>query len=67
MKLIVNQNAKEFNDSDTLEQVIQQLNLPSQKGIAVALNNQVIYRAQWSSTQLNKGDSITLMQAVQGG
>jgi sulfur carrier protein len=38
-----------------------------QKGIAVALNGQVVPRADWPATQLRPGDSVEIVRARQGG
>jgi sulfur carrier protein len=37
------------------------------RGIAVALNGQVVPRAAWSATPLHDGDTIELVRAMQGG
>jgi sulfur carrier protein len=39
----------------------------AQRGIAVALNGQVVPRAEWPTTRLNPGDSIEIVRARQGG
>jgi len=38
-----------------------------QRGIAVALNGQVIPRADWPATGLKPGDSVEIVRARQGG
>lgn len=38
-----------------------------QKGIAVALNGEVVPRAAWPSTALKAGDSVEIVRARQGG
>ncbi|GAB2818857.1 sulfur carrier protein ThiS [Actinocorallia aurea] len=37
------------------------------RGIAVALNDEVVRRAQWPATTLNDGDRVEIITAVQGG
>lgn len=37
------------------------------KGVAVALNDTVIPKANWSSMTLNQNDQITIIKATQGG
>ena len=39
----------------------------AQKGIAVALNGNVVPRAAWAATLLRDGDSIEIVRARQGG
>lgn len=37
------------------------------RGIAVALNGEVVPRAAWPQTQLKAGDSVEIVRARQGG
>jgi sulfur carrier protein len=37
------------------------------RGVAVALNGQVVPRAAWPSTALQDGDTLELVRAMQGG
>lgn len=37
------------------------------KGLAVALNQTVVPRSRWNEQQVNEGDEIDLLVAVQGG
>jgi sulfur carrier protein len=39
----------------------------AQRGIAVALNGEVVPRAAWPQTQLKAGDSVEIVRARQGG
>ena len=39
----------------------------SQRGIAVALNGEIVPRAAWPQTALRPGDSIEIVRALQGG
>ena len=38
-----------------------------QRGIAVALNGEIVPRAAWPQTALRPGDSIEIVRALQGG
>ena len=38
-----------------------------QKGIAVAVNAEVIARAIWADMRLRNGDRVDIIHAVQGG
>jgi sulfur carrier protein len=38
-----------------------------QRGIAVALNGEVVPRAAWPQTRLQAGDSVEIVRARQGG
>jgi sulfur carrier protein len=37
------------------------------KGVAVAINGEVIRRGEWSSTSLHDGDVVEIVNAVAGG
>lgn len=37
------------------------------KGVAVSLNERIVLRSCWSSTQIKHGDRIEVVHAVQGG
>jgi sulfur carrier protein len=40
---------------------------PGRRGVAVALNGEVVPRAAWAQTQLSPGDSIEIVHIRQGG
>jgi len=39
----------------------------AQRGIAVALNGEVVPRAAWNETLLHAGDNVEIVRARQGG
>ena len=39
----------------------------SDRGCAVAVNDEVVPRADWPRRQLNEGDRVEVLTAVQGG
>lgn len=65
MKLKVNDKEVETGATH-LSLFIQEQNLPT-TGIAVAVNNRMVPRAEWDSFALNDGDSILIIKAVCGG
>lgn len=67
MKLFVNQ--KEFlTDSDrlTVERLLNEIQ-SLKHGVAVAVNDKVVRKVNWTSTHLAEGDHITVITAVCGG
>jgi sulfur carrier protein len=40
---------------------------PQGRGVAVALEGEVVPRTDWSQTQLSDGDRVEVVAAVQGG
>ena len=65
MKLKVNDKEVETGATN-LSQFSQEQNLPT-SGIAVAVNNRMVPRAEWNSYVLNEGDNILIIKAVCGG
>lgn len=68
MLLIINNQTKQYKKSPfTLEELMDLELKGKTKGVAVALNNQVIPRDKWSDTLLTDTDSILIITATQGG
>ncbi len=56
-----------MNENSSLVKALEQNGINSQKGIAVAVNNAVIPKAEWQNKILNENDKITIIRATQGG
>lgn len=68
MQLIINQQAKQFDTENLSVQDLIQLEMPQfQTGIAVAINNKVVSKTNWTSTYCQNGDAILIITASQGG
>lgn len=67
MILWVNKIQQEYEKSLSLLELLEQLQKAQQSGIAVAVNNTVIPKVNWSSQQLKEQDTITIITATQGG
>lgn len=68
MELTINHQKKVFDElPPSLEALIHLENQGKSKGIAVAINNQVIPKEQWPSTKLQHTDAILIVTATQGG
>ena len=57
----------ETKEELSLFQLLEQYQLQDRKGIAVAVDNNVVPRQQWNETQLNEGKKIVVFTAAQGG
>ncbi|MHC3473382.1 sulfur carrier protein ThiS [Streptomyces sp. 7R007] len=62
----VNGERREIAPGTVLEAVVRAL-APAPSGVAAALNETVVPRAQWPSTPLTEGDRVEVLTAVQGG
>ncbi len=67
MNIYVNNKLTEVPVQANIADALDSLNLVSQKGVAVAINNNVVPKAEWGSYVLNAEDKVTLIKATQGG
>ena len=66
MKIQVNEQAFDVSENTNIEQLLLQLDKPL-VGSAVAVNQEVISRSEWTHYIINEGDAISLFQAIAGG
>ncbi|HEX8659313.1 MAG TPA: sulfur carrier protein ThiS [Hymenobacter sp.] len=67
MVCYVNNSPQETVDASTLTQLLTQLALAEQRGLAVAVNDTVVPRAEWPAHALQAHDRVTIIRATQGG
>lgn len=66
MKARVNGEVRELADGSTVASVLAMLGAPS-KGVAVAVDGEVVPRAAWPETPVPDGGTVEVLTAVQGG
>ncbi len=66
MTINVNNQSQSILENSSISTLLEQLNIIS-NGIAIAINNEVISKEQWSTTNLQEEDQVTIIQATQGG
>ncbi|MBS2964580.1 sulfur carrier protein ThiS [Actinocrinis puniceicyclus] len=66
VQVVVNGQPESFPADTTLGALISRLR-PSRTGIAVAVGDDVVPRAEWDDRPLRHGDQIEILTAVQGG
>lgn len=66
MNVSVNGEPREIAPGTALDTLVKTLT-PAPSGVAAALNETVVPRAEWSSTSLSEGDRVEVLTAVQGG
>jgi sulfur carrier protein len=66
MNITVNENVVVVAQECTIEQLLISLDKPL-TGSALAVNQNIISRAQWADHKLCEGDQISLFQAIAGG
>ncbi|MEU4095160.1 sulfur carrier protein ThiS [Streptomyces sp. NPDC026673] len=66
LSVSVNGEAREVAEGVTLDRLVATLTA-APSGVAAALNETVVPRAQWPATPLRDGDRVEVLTAVQGG
>ncbi|UIR56902.1 sulfur carrier protein ThiS [Sphingobacterium sp. SRCM116780] len=68
MELTINHQSHFYDQLPSSLEGLMLLEFPEKtKGIAVAVNNQVIPKTAWSNTTLQHQDHILIISATQGG
>ncbi|GAA2328489.1 sulfur carrier protein ThiS [Dactylosporangium salmoneum] len=67
MHLVVNTIESTVADDITVADVVRTLAGDDARGIAVALNGDVVPRTRWAETRPAEGDHVEVLTAVQGG
>jgi sulfur carrier protein len=64
----LNGESCELPDGAMLEDAIARSGVhESRRGVAVAVDGEVVPRAEWEATSLSDGAKVEVLQAVQGG
>ena len=66
MKARVNGELRDLPDGATVAAVLDLLGAPA-KGVAVAVDGEVVPRAEWWRTAVPDGGTVEVLTAVQGG
>jgi sulfur carrier protein len=68
MELMINGQAKVSQAANLSELLTEELDEGhTRKGIAIALNGEVVPRTQWESARISKGDRVEIVRALPGG
>ena len=68
MNLVVNGQPQELPDGATVADAVRASGVPAlARGLAVAVDREVVPGSQWDSTPLQDGQRVEVLQAVQGG
>jgi sulfur carrier protein len=68
MKVTLNGSPAELADGATVKAAVESLDLPaSGRGVAVAVDAEVVPRTQWDSHELTEGARVEILRAIQGG
>lgn len=64
--ITVNGAARTFVDGETVAELVAALGR-GPRGVAVAVNGEVVPRSEWAAARLRPGDRVEVLQAAQGG
>lgn len=68
MIVTVNGERCELAAGATVASVVEQLDVaPGARGVAVALDGEVVTRSRWAQTELGDGALVEVVAAIQGG
>jgi sulfur carrier protein len=67
MDVLVNNQTQTTIKQASLTQLLQQLSLHEVKGMAVAVNNNIVPKSNWDKHMLTEHDKITIIRTTQGG
>jgi len=67
MTIRVNDHPREILTGLVLAELVRDLGLADRKGVAVAINDEVVPRSTWPTRTLVGSDHVLVIQATQGG
>jgi sulfur carrier protein len=66
MNVLVNGDHADLTEGATVRDVVAEL-AASPRGVAVAINGEVVPRSTWDERKLSEGDMVEVLTAVGGG
>jgi len=68
MRVLLNGESREIVDGASVRDAVRAAGAPSEgRGVAVALDGEVVPRGRWDEEPLTEGQRVEVVQAVQGG
>jgi sulfur carrier protein len=68
VKVLLNGETTELTAGATVQTAVDALDLPAAaRGVAVAVDAEVVPRGQWAEHELEDGARIEVLRAIQGG
>jgi sulfur carrier protein len=66
--VLINGERHRLPDGATLEAAVREAGAPAGgRGVAVAVDGEVVPRREWPATRLSEGQRVEVLNAVQGG
>ena len=68
MRVLLNGTEAELAAGATVQAAVDSLDLPAAgRGVAVAVDAEVVPRTEWDSHELTEGARVEVLRAIQGG
>jgi len=68
MNVLVNGEERRVDDGSTVAALLDELDLaPGRRGVAVAVDAEVVPRSGWGERELTDGACVEVLTAIQGG
>ncbi len=67
MQITVNKKEYDFEEDITIKNILNEFEVSTENGIAVALNYSVVPKSKFGATRLKKGDVLEIIHATSGG
>jgi sulfur carrier protein len=68
VRVVLNGGEAVLDDGATVAVAVASLELPaSGRGVAVAVDAEVVPRGEWARTELHEGARVEILRAIQGG
>lgn len=66
-RIHLNGTPQTLEQATSVETLVEGLVTDMHEGVAVAINGEIVRRGQWSTREVQDGDDIEIVHAVQGG
>ena len=63
----LNGEPRELREPATVEVAVHAAGAPDGRGVAVAVDGEVVPRGEWATTEVRDGQQVEVLRAVQGG
>lgn len=67
MDIYFNNLKYKLQNSKNILELLEELKIEKTRGIAIALNQEVVPKEEWKTRFLKQEDKLTVIQATQGG
>lgn len=67
MRLVVNGRDMDLEEGANLRDVLSALSIDDPRGLAIAVDAEVVPKAAWDEARLREGSRVEVLRAVQGG